>query len=151
VTHPQPLFVDTNAFVALFDTDDEHHTAANAVLDGIRDGDPAYGPIFTSRYVLSETATVLLYGVGHREAVDALTTIRASSTFNILDVTKPIFDRTAEQFAQYDDQQISFIDHLNSVFGEQFDIDHIFAFEEDFRTLGMTRVPVDTGDVPTTS
>jgi len=147
MTHPHPLFVDTNAFVALFDTDDEYHGAATAVLSGIRDGDLAYGPIFTSRYVLAETATVLLYGVGHCEAVDALTTIRASSTFNILDVTEPIFDQTAEQFGQYDDQQISFVDHLNSVLGGQFDIDHIFAFEDDFQTLGMTRVPVDTGDV----
>lgn len=147
MTHPQPLFVDTNAFVALFDTDDEHHTVANAVMDGIRDGELAYGPIFTSRYVVSETATVLLYGVGHTEAVDALTTIQASSTFNILEVTDPVFDQTVEQFTQYDDQQISFIDHLNSVLSERFDIGHIFAFEDDFQTLGLTRVPVDTGDI----
>jgi predicted nucleic acid-binding protein len=151
MTHPQPLFVDTNAFVALFDRDDAHHGAATAVLDGIRDGDLAYGPIFTSRYVLAETATVLLYGVGHREAVDALSTIRASSTFNILNVTESMFEQTAEQFGQYDDQQISFIDHLNSVLSEQFDIEHIFAFEADFQTLGMTRVPVDTGDLPANS
>lgn len=147
MTQPRPLFVDTNAFVALFDEDDDHYPAANAVMNGIRDGDLAYGPLFTSRYVLSETATTLLYGAGHREAVDSLTTIRASSTFNVLDVTEPIFDRTAEQFAAYDDQRISFVDHLNSVLGSEFDIDHIFAFEDDFRTLGMIRVPVDTGDV----
>lgn len=51
-------------------------------------------------YVLSETATTILYGVGHREAVDVLTTVRDSSTF-----------------------------------------------EDDFATLGLTRVPVDTGEV----
>jgi len=146
VTQPRPLFVDTNAFVAVFDEDDDHYEAANGVLDGIRDGDLAYGPIFTSRDVLSETATTLLYGAGHRDAVAALTTIRESSTFNILEVTDPIFARTVEQFAAYDDQQISFIDHLNSVLGEAFDIEHIFGFEDDFRTLGMTRVPVDTGE-----
>ncbi len=144
---PQPLFVDTNAFVAVFDEDDDHHEAANAVLDGIRDGDLAYGPVFTSRYVLAETATVLLYGVGHREAVEALTTVRASSTVNILEVTEELFARTADQFAAYENQCISFVDHLNSVLAEAFDIDHIFAFEADFRTLGLTRVPVDTGDV----
>lgn len=147
MSQPRPLFVDTNAFVALFDRDDSHHEVANAVLDGIRDGDLAYGPLFTSRYVLSETATTLLYGAGHREAVDALQTIRNSSTFNLLEVTEPLFDRTVEQFAAYDDQEISFVDHLNSVLGGEFDVEHVFAFEEDFRTLGMTRVPVDTGDV----
>lgn len=147
MTEPRPLFVDTNAFVALFDEDDQYNRTANAVLDGIGAGDLAYGPIFTSRYVLSETATTLLYGAGHREAVEALTTILESPTFNILEVTDPLFDRTVEQFAQYDDQRISFVDHLNSVLGDEFDIEHIFAFEEDFRTLGMTRVPVDTGEL----
>lgn len=146
MTQPRPLFVDTNAFVAVFDEDDDHYEAANGVLDGIRDGDLAYGSICTSRSVLSETATTLLYGAGHRDAVAALTTIRESSTFNIVEVTGPTFARTAEQFAAYDDQQIPFIDHLNSVLGEAFDIEHIFTFEDDFRTLGMTRVPVDTGE-----
>jgi predicted nucleic acid-binding protein len=64
----------------------------------------------------------------------------------MLEVTTPIFERTAEQFESYDDQEISFIDHLNSILCGEFDIDHIFAFEEDFQTLGLTRVPVDTGD-----
>lgn len=147
MSRPAPLFVDTNAFVALADEDDSHHEAAHAVRAGIRDGDLAYGPLYTSRYVLSETATTLLYGIGHREAVDVLTTVRDSSTFNILAVTPPLFARAETQFVEYDDQQISFIDHLNGVLSAEFDIDHIFAFEDDFATLGLTRVPVDTGDV----
>jgi len=146
VSQPQPLFVDTNAFIALFDRDDTHHDRAKAVIDGIKDQTLPYGPVFTSRYVLSETVTTLLYAVDHRAAVKALKTIRESSTVNILEVTEPLFERTAEQFATYDDQQISFVDHLNAVLSDEFDIEHIFAFEEDFNTLGLTRVPVDTGD-----
>ncbi|MCU4718163.1 type II toxin-antitoxin system VapC family toxin [Halapricum hydrolyticum] len=146
MSEPRPLFVDTNAFVALFDADDVHHDRATSVIDGIRDRNLPYGPIFTSRYVLSETATTLLYGVGHRAAAEALRTIRASSTFNVLEVTASLFERTVEQFTAYDDQQISFVDHLNAVLSDEFDIEYIFAFEDDFRTLGLTRVPVDTGD-----
>ena len=143
----RPLFVDTNAFVALFNEDDAYYDRANAVMNGIRDGELSYGPIFTSRFVISETVTTLLYGASHREAVAALQAIRGSSTFNILEVTDPIFAKAAEQFEDYDDQQISFVDHLNSILGDEFDIEHIFAFEDDFVTLGLTRVPVDTGDV----
>jgi predicted nucleic acid-binding protein len=147
VTQPRPLFVDTNAFVAVFDEDDDHHDRANAVLDGIGDGSLSYGPLYTSRYVVSETATVLLYGSSHRDAVEALASIRGSSTLNVLEVTEQLFEKTASQFAQYDDQEISFVDHMNSVLSEEYGIEHIFAFEEDFKTLGMTRVPVDTGEV----
>lgn len=143
---PKPLFVDTNAFVALANEDDRHHDAAQAVRDGIETGELSYGPLFTTRYVLSETATTILYRIGHREAVEVLATVRESSTFNVLDVTEPIFDRAAEQFAEYDDQEISFVDHLNAVLSDDLGIEHIFAFEDDFDTLGMTRVPVDTGE-----
>lgn len=143
----RPLFVDTNAFVAAFDEDDERHELADAVLDGIASGDLPYGPLFTSRYVLSETATTILKGVGHQEAVDALSTVRSSASFNVLNVGPELFDRTATQFADYDDQSISFVDHMNAVLADEYDIEHIFAFDDDFATLGLTRVPVDTGDV----
>jgi len=141
-----PLFVDTNALVAVFNEDDARHDEAVAVLDGIQNGTLPYGPVFTSRYVLSETATTILVGIGHREAVEALRTVRESSTVNLLDVGPVVFDRTATQFEQYSDHSISFIDHMNAILADEYDISHVFAFDEDFATLGLTRVPVDTGD-----
>jgi len=107
----------------------------------------AYGPLYTSRYVLSETATTLLYGIGHAEAVEALATVRDTPSINLIDVDPERFDRTVTQFERYDDQSISFIDHMNATLADEFDISHIFAFDSDFATLGLTRVPVDTGDV----
>lgn len=47
MSRTRPLFVDTNALVAVFNEDDEHHDRANAVLDGIGSGDLPYGPLFT--------------------------------------------------------------------------------------------------------
>ena len=43
----------------------------------------------------------------------------------------------------YDDQEISFVDHTTSVLADERDIDHIFAFDSDFRTLGFSLVPGD--------
>lgn len=146
MSQPRPLFIDTNGFVALVDEDDQHHEAAHSVREGIRLGDLEYGPLYTSRFVISETATTLLYGIGHREAVEFLETLRDSSTINILEVDSEIFKETESRFAKYDDQEISFIDHLDAVLSERFDISHIFAFEQDFATLGLIRVPVDTGE-----
>lgn len=142
-----PLFVDTSAFVAAFDEDDAHHEAADAVLEGIRTESLPYGPVVTSRHVLSETATTILFGAGHREAVEALATIRESSTVNVLEVGSELFARTVTQFEQYDDQTISFVDHMNAVLAEEYDVEHVFAFDGNFATLGLVRVPVDTGDI----
>ena len=141
------LFVDTNALVAAFNEDDEHHEAADTVLELLGRGDLPYGPLFTSRCVLSETATTMLVGIGHREAVEALQTVLESDSFNILTVDGDIFERTVAQFEQYDDQTISFIDHMNGVLAAEYGIEHVFTFDSDFATLGLTRVPVDTHDI----
>jgi len=142
-----PLFVDTAAFFARFVSDDQNHGAATTVFDGIRSGDYAYRPLYTSRYVLSELATLLSRRVGHDVAARALRTIRASDSFTILALDRSLFERTCDQFAAYDDQQISFVDHASAVLADRHGIDHVFTFDStDFSTLGFTVVPADTGD-----
>lgn len=140
---PSPLFIDTGAFYAAFVEDDANHTAADAVFQGIQSTDVAYGPLFTSRYVLAELATLMLYRVGHTAAVNALSDIRRSESFNILPVDSTVFAATCSHFERYDDQEISFFDHTSAVLADEYDIEHIFAFDEDFRTLGFTLVPDD--------
>lgn len=143
---PTPLFVDTGAFYAAYDEDDDHYQEVQRVLEALKSGTTSYGPLFTTRFILAETATLILYRVGHREAVDALRTILESSTFNILSVDARTFRDAAEVFEQYDDQAISFTDHLTGVLAQDRDIEHIFAFDSDFRTLGYTLVPDDVGE-----
>lgn len=140
---PRALFIDTGGFYARVDDDDANHEQATAVFEAIATGE--YGPVFTSRYVLAELTTLILYKLSHREAVTALTEIRESDTINLLPVDSDTFTQTFEQFEQYDDQEISFIDHLGSVLAANHGIDYVFAFDGDFATLGFNRVPVDTG------
>jgi predicted nucleic acid-binding protein len=68
---PTPLYIDTGGFYAGYVEDDSNHERAGAVFDTIRTGE-TYGPIFTSRYVLAELATVILYRKRHRCAVSSL-------------------------------------------------------------------------------
>ncbi|MFC6768760.1 type II toxin-antitoxin system VapC family toxin [Natrinema soli] len=141
-----PLFVDTGAFYARADDDDQHHERTTRVFEKIRRGDLPYRPIYTSQAVLSELVTLCLYKLGHDVAIRTLDAVRESETFNILTVGQPTFDATADQFAEYDDQQISFVDHTTAILARERDIDHVFAFDGDFRTLGFTVVPDDTGE-----
>lgn len=138
-----PLFIDTGAFFAWAYERAERHDRAREVFDALGAGDLPYQPLYTSRSVLSELATLMLRKVGHAEAVDTLTTIRESESFNILPVDKPAFTAACDEFAQYDDHQISFVDHTSSVLAGSRDIEHMFAFDSDFRTLGFTLVPED--------
>ncbi|MCW8173424.1 type II toxin-antitoxin system VapC family toxin [Natrialba swarupiae] len=141
---PEPLFIDTAAFFARFNERATEHERATAVFDGIRSGTLRFDPLFTSQYVLSELATLILRKVSHRAAVNALETIRTARSFNVLPVGGSAFDRSCEQFAKYDDQQISFVDHSSAVLAVDRGIDHVFTFgRSDFRTLGFTVVPDD--------
>ena len=143
---PEPLFIDTAAFFARFNERAAEHERARTVFRGIRSGELRYDPLFTSDYVLSELATLMLRKVGHGPAVTVLTSIREADSFNVLPVTAGQFDRTCDQFAQYDDQQISFVDHASAVLSADRGIEHVFTFDRnDFRTLGFTVVPDDTG------
>ena len=144
---PVPLCIDTGAFFARFNERAAEHDRARAVFQGIRDGELQYGPLVTSRYVLSEFATLMRRKVGHPPAVNALETIRSAESINVLPLGSGAFDRTCEQFARYDARWISFVDHSSGVLADDYDIEHIFTFDtDDFQTLGFVVVPADTGD-----
>lgn len=142
---PTPLFIDTGGFYAAYVEDDANHARASAVFDAIQAGE--YGPIFTSRYVLAELATVILYRKSHYHAVSTLEELRVSETINVVPVTEDIFDAANEQFGDYDDQEIAFFDHLGGALAREYDIEHVFTFDpDDFHTLGFTVVPADTAE-----
>ena len=144
---PVPLFIDTGAFFARFNERAAEHDRARAVFQGIRDGELQYGPLVTSRYVLSEFATLMRRTVGHPPAVNALEMIRSAESINVLPLGSGAFDRTCERFARYDARRISFVDHSSGVLADDYDIEHIFTFgTDDFHTLGFVVVPADTGD-----
>lgn len=138
-----PVFVDTGAFYARADSDDRHHEDAVRLFDSIRSGDSAYRPIYTSQAVLSEFATLALYKLGHTTADRALRAIREADSINIVPVREPAFEAAAAQFEDYDDQQISFVDHTTSILADERGVTHVVAFDSDFRTLGFSLLPDD--------
>jgi predicted nucleic acid-binding protein len=144
---PVPLFIDTGAFFARFNERAAEHDRARAVFQGIRDGELHYGPLVTSRYVLSEFATLMRRKVGHPPAVNALEMIRSAESINVLPLGNDAFDLTCERFARFDARQISFVDHSSGVLADHYNIEHILTFDTgDFHTLGFIVVPADTGD-----
>lgn len=139
----RPIFVDTGAFYARADEDDKHHGKATRLFRGIRSGEIAYRPIYTSQAVLSEFATLARYKLGHSAAARALRAIRESESVNIIPIAQSTFETAALQFEDYEDQQISFVDHTTSVLADERGVEHVFAFDSDFRTLGYSLVPDD--------
>jgi predicted nucleic acid-binding protein len=141
-----PLFVDTGAFFAYYNVRDEHHEIARAVFQAIRAGDLAYSPLYTTRFVLAELTTLLLYKVDHATATRALGDILAAGSFNVVRADPAAFADARDEFDRYDDHEITLVDHLTGVLADERGVERIFAFDSDFRTLGFTVVPEDTGE-----
>lgn len=141
-----PLFVDTSALYARFVDNSPRHDAAMAVFDGIGSGELPYRPLVTSNFVCSELATLLLRKATHHVASDALARIRESEIVTVVHPDETAFADTCRSFARFDDQQISFADHSTTVLAQRSDIDHVFTFDDDFRTFDLTLVPEDTGE-----
>ena len=140
-----PLFIDTGAFFAYYNDRDEHHEAARAVFQAIRAGDLAYSPLYTTRFVLAELTTLLLYEVDHATATRALGDILAAGSFNVVRADPAAFADARDEFDRYDDHEITLVDHLTGVLADERGAKRIFAFDSDFRTLGFIVVPGDTG------
>jgi len=146
VSGATPLFIDTGAFYARFVGSAQRHGRATAVFEAIGEGDAMYRPLYTSTYVLDELSTLILSHRDHEGATAALERVRQSPT-TVIHPDKADFERTCEQFARYDDHEISFTDHMSGVLAAERDVEHVFTFDSDhFRTLGFTVVPDDTGE-----
>lgn len=143
---PTPLFVDTGGLYAVFDEDDAEHARARAVFEAIRSGTHAYRPIYMNAHALSELVTLILARQGSAVATEVLRLVQDSPNVTVIQPDAVAFDAACEQFEQYDDQEISLVDHLTAVLADERAIEHVFAFDSDFATLGLTRVPVDTGE-----
>ncbi|MDY6765279.1 MAG: PIN domain-containing protein [Halobacteria archaeon] len=141
-----PLFIDTSAFFAWFHPKASRHSDAKKVFEGIVSNSD-YRPLYTSRYILSELATLMLRKSGHKDAVKALSSIRQGASFEILSVDSSAFDTACDKFKQYDDQRISFVDHTSAVLCQEHDISHVLSFDSDFRTLGFRLIPEDTDEI----
>jgi predicted nucleic acid-binding protein len=146
----RPLFIDTGAFFARFNERDEHHEWAVAIFEAIADGNLPYRPLYTSGYVLSELATLSQRKAGHSEAVEVLNRAAESPHIRVIHPAASAFDATREEFERYDDQGITFVDHLSAVLARERDVSHVFTFDgRDFRKFdaGFTLVPDDV-EVP---
>ncbi|WP_254542799.1 type II toxin-antitoxin system VapC family toxin [Halomarina pelagica] len=138
-----PLFLDTGGIFAVLYDRANRHDEALAAWRAIHRGELPYRPLYVTSYALSELTTLMLRKATHADATRALAHVRESPNVTVVYPEAELFAATCEQFARYDDQQISFVDHLTAVAARERDVEHVFAFDSDFATLGLTRVPED--------
>jgi uncharacterized protein len=134
------VFVDTSAFAALADKNDDNHAKAvdfNKTISGIR--------LVTTNYVLDELYTLLLLHAGYSKTVqfkhrlDFLITRKA---LVVVWISEAIATQTWQIFEQFNtDKQWSFTDCTSYVVMKDQGITEAFTFDHHFSQMGFIRRP----------
>lgn len=136
-----PLFIETSALYGYYDDDDAQNERASAVVEGIESGTLPYDQLCTSRFVLAELATLTQIRLDFESAMDAVSMVRDSETYNILSVSPETFADAADAFVGDNYRGISLHDHVSGAVADENGIEHMFTFDGDFTDLGFTVIP----------
>jgi predicted nucleic acid-binding protein len=126
------VFVDSSAYLALLDTDDEHHREAIATLQELAQ---ARYRQFTTNVLLIESHALILSVLGRGRAAQFLTDMEESNTV-VIRARAADEDRAKQILFQYTDKEFSFADAISFAVMECFAIRLAFSFDRDFAQYG---------------
>ena len=129
------VFLDTGAFLALADEDDDYHSVAKSVhaqLLGTR------AQLLTSNFVLAETYTLIRFKVDHPAAVEFMKRFDQTG-IKVLRVSDAIEHTAKSIFTRYNDKEFSFVDCTSFALIDHHRLDHAFAFDSHFRQYRFKR------------
>ena len=123
------VFVDTGAFIALTDADDENHIAAKAFYkESIEKGTK----FITTNFVVCETMNYLRAKVSHKVSVIFWENLKKSGSFEIVDITPLAENAAFSIFRQYADKDFSFTDCTSFSVMKSLKLRNAFAFDKHF-------------------
>jgi predicted nucleic acid-binding protein len=123
------VFIDTGAFIALTDADDENHIAAKTFYkESIEKGTK----FITTNFVVCETMNYLRAKVSHEVSVIFWEKLKKSGYFEIINITPLVENAAFSIFRQYADKDFSFTDCTSFSVMKSLKLNKAFAFDKHF-------------------
>ena len=132
------VFIDTGAWVALADRDDDCHRQAASVYPSLLKSCKA---LVTSNLVVAEAYVLLLHALGHTEAVSFLEKIHASPRILKIYSNEEIESNAKDILMKYTDQDFCYTDAVSFSIMRMQRIEKVFCFDKHFLTAGFVRIP----------
>lgn len=132
---PERVLVDTSAFIALMDADDEFHKKSSDVYDGLLE---AGCELWVSSYILVETISLARRRLGFQPVRDLLDSIDLRATTVWVD--EPLHTATRVEFVAREGRRLSFVDCSTLLVAKSLGAT-VFAFDSDFSLEGLPVVP----------
>lgn len=133
------IFVDTSAWIALFDQDDQHHPEATRLLQDVKRQKIR---LVTSDYVFDESLTAVSIHAGPKVAREVGEYLLGSRIVEFVWLDMRIKKAAWELFKRNTQQKVSFTDCTSFVLMKKEKITTVFTFDEHFLTVGFHRFTV---------
>ena len=124
------IFVDTSAWYAIIDKNDQDHQAAVGKIQVLDH------PLVTSNYILDEILTLLSKRLGSTIAISFGQRLLNQQVSALLRITEEDEGSAWKVFRQYADKGFSFTDCTSFVLMERLGINTVFAFDDHFAQYG---------------
>lgn len=130
--------MDTGAWVALADRDDQHHRAAARIYPRLLRESKR---LVTTNLVVAESYTLLRRALGHEPAIAFLERMHSSPRIERVYSTSELETEAAGILRNYKDQDFSYADAVSFALMGLRGIDTAFAFDRHFATAGFILLP----------
>lgn len=128
------LFVDTSAWLALNDKNDQYHDEAVSKITKVRQQKIQ---LVTSEYIFDESVTILRYRISHRAAVAFGDALISSNVASIEDITDEERLKAWVLFKKYRDKDLSFTDCTSFALMVKLKLQKAFSFDNHFKQVGF--------------
>jgi predicted nucleic acid-binding protein len=128
------IFVDTSAWLALNDRNDQYHSEAVSKLNIVT---KQKIELITSEYVVDESIAIIRYRVSHKAAVVFGDSLMNSTIVTVADITEEERFKAWMLFKKYDDKELSFTDCTSFALMNKLRLRKVFAFDDHFKQIGF--------------
>jgi hypothetical protein len=128
------LFVDTSAWLALNNKNDQYHDEAVSKITKVRQQKIQ---LVTSEYVFDESVTIIRYRISHRAAVAFGEALISSNVASIEDITDEERLKAWVLFKKYRDKDLSFTDCTSFALMVKLKLQKAFSFDDHFKQVGF--------------
>ena len=127
------IFVDTSAFIALADSDDEHHEKARKFYSSQIALETRF---LTSNFVVCETLNYLRTRISFPSAVRFRESVEGSRIIEVHPITQAIEEKAFRIMKKFKDKAFSFTDCTSFALMDHLGIASAFGFDDHFRQYG---------------
>jgi uncharacterized protein len=133
--------VDSSAFKANYDSDDDFHDNAAELMRTVAARKSNITYFVTTDYVLDEAVTLTRFASSHSKAVELIDAARNSRFLQIVYSDEQLFSEGVELFKSHKDKEWSLTDCISFATMNKLDVKTAFTFNAHFRQAGFATMP----------